>query len=93
MRRANFLLNYTNERRLVKIKVLELYVCHNIAFYNQTCRINRLAASLHTKSVVLVTPSQVILKLSWDKEMPDMAEFTTGKRKKPAGACSRKLGR
>ena len=88
MRRVDLLLNNKTER-----KVVEQHFGHIIVFHNKTCRIDSLAVNLDTRSVVLVTPPQVIMKLSWDKEKSASAEITFGNRKRPACASSRKLGR
>jgi hypothetical protein len=35
-----------------------------------------------------MTPSQLVLKLSWDSERPDSSDFTLGERKKFIGVIS-----
>jgi hypothetical protein len=39
-------------------------------------------------AIVCRTPTQLVLKLSWDIERPDSSDFTLGKRKKFIGVIS-----
>jgi hypothetical protein len=40
-----------------------------------------------------MTPTHLLLKLSWDRDKPASSNFTLGKRKKSAGAISGTQGR
>ena len=48
----------------------------------------RKAAANSSLSILLVTPSQVVLRLSWVKVSPDSCSLTLGNKKKSAGARS-----
>jgi hypothetical protein len=48
----------------------------------------RTAAANSSLAMLCTTPSQVVLNLSWHKEMPVRAEFILGNRKEPTKARS-----
>ena len=48
----------------------------------------RKAAANSSLLILLVTPSQVVLRLSWVKVSPDSCSLTLGNKKKSAGARS-----